>query len=253
MSVASAVAPQNGGVTRWRWPLAFVAAAVVLALIGVWTAVRPVSHAVQGQRSATGMPFAGWLQSGTNWCSVTIVSEFMAITAEHCRVTGAALRLGVSTLSTAGHVYPVKEFRSHPTLDVQAIFLRDRSGLTVTQMQERVDQGVFFAWGFGRDVSNNRTRHLTRAEFSRSQLCPQELPADGGSMCWDTTRRNSVCTGDSGGPVTQNGAIIAMMTSVVHSDGPRDCSTVAMVQAITIQQMQPWLSQMIDDANPIPT
>jgi hypothetical protein len=35
-------------------------------------------------------------------------------------------------------------------------------------------------------------------------------------------------------------------------DGRPDCGTVYLGQALTVQELQPWLSEMIMDANPFP-
>jgi hypothetical protein len=238
--------------TWWRWPLAIVAAVVALGLILVGT-VHPAGHAAQGQKWPTGVPFAGWLPADFDGCTVTVVSEFMAITQKFCANGNATLALDIAELSTLTHSRVVKEFRSHPTLDVKAIFLRERTGLTVTPMRDRVEpRDAFYGWGYGVDRSNTSTEHLTRAEFHHAGSCAPHLPAEQGEMCWETTEENTVCVGDLGGPVTQNGAIVAMMTAIEDDVFRTDCSTVTGVQAITIRQMQPWLDEMIDEANPFP-
>jgi hypothetical protein len=60
----------------------------------------------------------------------------------------------------------------HRDLDVEALFLRDRTGLTVSALRASVARDRFSAWGYGQDWSNNPTNYLTRSDFSLTQLCP---------------------------------------------------------------------------------
>ena len=244
--------------TRRRLP---VVVGLVLALASVMVGPVQSAQAAQGQRWDKGVPWAGVLQTNTGTCSVTVVSEFLAITAKHCGSVNPRIKLGVASASASGNEYAVKEIIANRDMDVQAIILRDRSGLTVTPLSTEVARDWFYGWGYGRDWSNRVTAHLTRADFDLPLQCttsstggPPGLDpraAEQGELCWQTTAEDSVCSGDSGGPVTQNGKIIAMMTRVFVNK-PDDCSTVYLGQALTVKQMQPWLDQMIQDANPFP-
>jgi hypothetical protein len=242
--------------TRCRKLLAVIGSVLALAWIVTGLAPQQSSQAAQGQKWLLGVPYAGALNTNTGACSVTVISEYLAITAAHCGTVNPVLKLNISGITTPGHNYAVKSIVKNRDLDVEALILKDRTGLTVTPLSTSVDRNVFYAWGYGRDWSNNPNNHLTRAEFSFPQLCPGDVPASGGSLCWQTNATNSVCTGDSGGPVTQNGAIIGMVTGSLFGnrspDGKVDCSTVVLGQALTIKDMQPWLDQMIQDANPFP-
>lgn len=237
--------------TWWRWPLAIVAALVALALIVVGSP-QPVSQAAQGQRWLTGVHWAGFMKTNTGECTVTVVSDLMVISPAHCGSVNPRLQLNLSALSTPGREHAVKEIWRHPTLDVQAIFLRDRTKLAVTPLRGEVYRDWFYVWGYGLDWSNNPTGHLTRADFNLPQVCPPSLPENKGDFCWETTAQNSVCTGDSGAPITQNGAIIGMQTGVQADAGELDCNTVSLGQALPVEQMQPWLDNMIKEADPFP-
>jgi hypothetical protein len=241
---------------RLRGTLAAIGSVLTLTCVTMALAPQPAGQAAQGQKWLTGVPYAGVLTTNRDQCSVTVVSEFLAITSEHCGTENPVLKLNMSALSTPGHEHAVKSFTAHPSLDVQAIFLRDRSGLTVTPLRASVARDWFYTWGYGLDWSNKRLDHLTRSDFSLPQLCPSLTNANQGTLCWQTTATNSLCSGDSGAPVTQNGAIIAMTTTVIVTskppDGSVDCSAVFLGQALTVQEMQPWLDQMILDANPFP-
>jgi V8-like Glu-specific endopeptidase len=203
-----------------------------------------------------GGQYAGVLVTATGECSVTVVSEFLAITAKHCGRVNPRLKLDVSAASTSGHGHVVKSITVHRDLDVEALFLRDRTGLTVSALRASVARDQFSTWGYGQDWSNNPTNYLTRSDFSLPQLCPSSANATQGQLCWQTSATNSVCYGDSGGPVTQNGAIIGMVTNAAGTstlpDGNPDCSTIELGQALPVQELQPWLDQMIQDANPFP-
>ena len=191
------------------------------------------------------------LDTNTGTCSVTVVSEYLAITAKHCGRVNPELKLNVSSAYESGHDHAVKEILVNRDLDVQALVLRERTGLAVTPLREAVDRDWFYVWGYGYDWSNVARWRLTRADFNLPEVCPPSAPAEDGKLCWQTTAKNSVCKGDSGGPVTQNGAIIGMYTSSDKRDGS-DCGTVIRGYALTVQEMQPWLNQMIEYANPFP-
>lgn len=234
--------------------LAITASVLALTGISIGIAPRPSSQAAQGQKWLTGVHYAGVLTTNSGQCTVTVITEFLAITAKHCGTVNPVLKLNISAVSTPGNEHAVKSIVVHRDLDVEAIILRDRTGLPLAPVGGSVTQGVFYTWGYGQDRSNNLTNHLTRAEFSQPLTCADELNGPQGSLCWQTTATNSVCNGDSGGPVTQNGVIIGMMTTAIRLDDPavKDCSTISVGQALTVQEMQPWLDQMILDADPFP-
>jgi Trypsin len=244
-------------VTRHRRGLPVAVGGALLALVLVVVGLpKPASEAAQGQPWHSGVPWAGVLRTSSGWCSVTVVSEFLAITAKHCGTAIQWLKLDVASAKEPGHDYRVKEVIPNPDLDVEAIVLRDRSGLTVTPLRATVERTWFYAWGYGADRSNEDQEHLTRADFNQLQPCPANAAPGMGSLCWPTEANNSVCSGDTGGPLIQNGAIIGMQvtafaTSPLPGGGP-DCSTVETGRALTVQDMQPWLNQMIDNANPLP-
>lgn len=241
---------------RRKGLLAIIGSLLALSWIAIGLAPSPSSQAAQGQKWLTSVPYAGVLKTKTGQCSVTVVSEFLAITAKHCGRVDPKLKLDVSAASAPGRDHTVKSISVNRDLDVEALFLRDRTGLSVTPLSRSVARDWFYAWGYGADWSNKLTNHLTRADFNLPQLCPDRLMADRGRLCWQTTAKNSVCSGDSGGPVTQHGHIIAMITGGDATDtrpnGTADCSTVFLGQALPVEQMQPWLDEMIKEANPFP-
>ena len=255
MSVAAHAG--TDGTRRWRWRgLAAVAAALLalpLAMVGF---PAPASQAAQGQQWQTGVPWAGVLQTdqsgGQRVCSVTVVEEWLAITAKHCGAVNPKLKLNVPSRSTPGHDYAVRRIVPNRDLDVQAIYLKDRTGLAVTPLRASVDPGWFYGWGYGTDLSSNDPERLARADFDVHQECPADTTAGGrGDLCWPTTATASVCSGDSGGPVIQNGAIIGMITTGFNRPpGSTGCGSVFAAAALTVKAMQPWLDQMINDANP---
>jgi V8-like Glu-specific endopeptidase len=217
-------------------------------------AQQSVSHAATGDQWPNGEPFTGYLQTDGfgGGCTVTVVSQFLAITAKHCSPVNAELKLNLATVTEPGHVYAVTGYSSNPDLDVQAIFLRDRSGLDVTPLTAALTPDPAFLWGYGMDTSDNFTGHLTRASFHAPLLCDNNdsrLSASSGELCWQPSSQGSVCFGDSGGPVMQNGKIIGMMTTIVWPTGSTDCGKTMMVQAISVRQMQAWLIEMIDKSN----
>ncbi|MBV9025148.1 MAG: trypsin-like serine protease [Streptomycetaceae bacterium] len=237
------------GVKR-QWTLLTVTS-VLAALATLVFGLQQTSQAAQGQRWQGGVPWAGVLKTNMGLCSVTVISEFLAITAKHCGTVNPQLKLNVPSWSTKGHYYTVKKIEVNRNLDVEALFLRNRTGLSVTPHRELVARDWFYAWGYGLDWSNHVTNHLTRADFNFPMRCSDTLIAAGkGSLCWETTAKDSVCIGDSGGPITQHGEIIAMMT---NGDYRNDCSTVSAGGALTVREMQPWLDQMINDSNPFPS
>jgi hypothetical protein len=236
---------------------AIVGSLLALALIMLAGAPHPASRAAQGQKWLLGVPWAGTVGTEGGWCSVTVVSEFLAITAKHCGSGISQVVLDTAALPTNKSPIGVKEVVQNRDLDVEALVLRDRSGLSVTPLAASVARDWFYVWGYGRDWSNNSTNHLTRADFNLPQQCPSHSFSDGGSLCWQTDAKNSVCTGDSGGPITQNGAIIGMFTAFnwtsTRPGEQVNCSATNLGQGLTVQEMQPWLDQMISYASPFPT
>jgi Trypsin len=220
--------------------------AVLVALLGPLS----TSQAAQGQKWQQGVPWAGIMKTNKGKCSVTVVSEFLAIAAKHCGAVNPQLKLDVASWATRGHNYNVKKIVANRNLDVEAIFLRNRTGLSTIPLRDSVARDWFYAWGYGKNWSNVKTEYLTRAEFSLPQLCLSDLRAAWGSLCWQTDAKNSVCRGDSGGPITQDGAIVGMIVGGRMAKG--NCSTVNLGFALTVNDMQPWLNQMIADANPFP-
>lgn len=237
-----------GEVRRWRRPAAVAGALLALTLVMVGLP-RQASQAVQGQQRLQGVPWAGALKTDSGMCSVTVVDEWLAITAKHCGSANPSLKLNVSSVSIPGRGYAIKTIMPHPDLDVQAIFLRNHTGLPVTPLRESVRRDPFYAWGYGEDRSGAGGGQLARAEFNVPQ---EECQADSrANVCWAATATNCICNGDSGGPVTENGAIIGMLiTGFTRTMAPTsDCGKVYEIGALTIQSMQPWLGEMIQDAN----
>lgn len=63
---------------------AVVGSLLALVLIMLGGASQPASQAAQGQKWLLGVPWAGVVTTNLGVCSVTVVSEFLAITAKHC-------------------------------------------------------------------------------------------------------------------------------------------------------------------------
>ena len=243
----------------WRKLLtvAGLVAGLVLAVVGF--APRPVSQAAQGLEYPIDEPFTGVLWTSDKECSVTVVSEWLVLTAKHCGTSLPRLRINVASALDSSGNREVGQIVQHPSLDIEAIYLKQATGLVVTPLGTSITQDPFNAWGYGLDRSNRETQFLTRAEFYSPRPCPTDGPdplllASGGDLCWETTELNSVCTGDSGGPVTQNGKIIGVLTAGLRDDPSAafDCADVVIAQAVSVAQMQPWLDKVIADAKPFP-
>src|SRR5690348_12454958 len=108
--------------SRWRQLTVLVATALVVALAVVGLP-KPASQAAQGQLWLAGVPWTGVLQTNSGLCSVTVVSEFLAITAKHCGTVNPTLKLDVSSIKEPGHEYRVKEILVNRDMDVEAIVL----------------------------------------------------------------------------------------------------------------------------------
>jgi hypothetical protein len=90
------------------------------------------------------------------------------------------------------------------------------------------------------------------AEFAKSGPCPTGLGTDQGDFCFATTSSNSLCSGDSGAPITQGDKIVAMATAVKRSDpsAPFDCADVVAGQAIALPKVAGWLHDRSCEAAP---
>jgi hypothetical protein len=172
-------------VTRHRRGLPAAVGGALLALVLVVVGLpKPASQAAQGQLWLSGVPYAGVLETDTARCSATVVSEFLAITAKSCGTVNPRVKLDVASAKEPGHDYRVKEIILNRDLDVEAIVLRDRSGLTVTPLRAAVESAWFYVWGYGLDWSNNDQEHLTRADFNQPEPCPENaIPGRGSTAC----------------------------------------------------------------------
>jgi Trypsin len=235
-----------------------------LALVVMALVPTAASRAAQGEPWPEGQPFAGamWTEASSAnplMCSVTVISNWLAITAKHCGMNDIRLELDVVSASDPGVSPGVKQVVQNKDLDVEALFLKENTGLPVAPLGDMVGQGGFTAWGYGSNRSNQATRHLTRAGFEVPQLCPvsggtPDLLASAGELCWQMTAQSSVCVGDSGGPIIQGQQIVAMVTTVLRNSpaAPVDCGDVKLGQALTVRQMQPWLNDMLKQASGAP-
>jgi hypothetical protein len=231
-------------------PFAMLGAVLAVGLVVMGLAPLPRSHAATGEKQTDGVAFAGFLRVNNNGvCTVTVVSHWLAITAKHCGTVNPFLKLDVASGFTPGHDYAIKKIVQNPQLDVEAIFLTESTDLPVSLVSSDIAYLAFNVWGYGSDVSNTSDLQLRDAHFGVTKTCSGTSDSGAsGELCWPTDAQNSVCFGDSGGPVTVDGVIIGMVTGGDSSS--QDCGTVIAGRALTVRQMQPWLDEMAREAEP---
>jgi hypothetical protein len=244
----------RAGAARRRRLLAVAGAVLALLVATVALTPRPDSRAATGIAWTNAETFVGVLTTPTAMCTVTVVSKWMVITAKHCDTSNSVLKLAVTEVSTPGNVYGVRRVVPHPTLDLQALYLEQATAFTPTRRWgdgAEYTKGAFGAWGFGLDRRNADLAHLEMAVFaSVLPQCPSVLDASGGDFCFETTYMESLCSGDSGGPVTQGDRIVAMATTVLRNNpsGPMNCEDVKVAQAINMAKIAGWVHDRNDEA-----
>jgi hypothetical protein len=244
---------------RQRGPLTAVAA-VVLMLVAVGFAPHPVGRAAVGTVPDSIPVFVGVLTTDETLCTVTLVRPWMAITPKHCGTSNPLLKVGVASRNedSLDNRYEVRKIVQHPTLDVQMLYLyRTTPWNTLVSWGKGSEYDPasgepLRVWGFGLDRHNTLTDGLRMAAFPGNAPCPSDLASDGGDFCFNTTSLDSVCSGDSGAPVTQGDKIVAMATAVKRSDPSRpfDCADVVAGQAISLQKIEGWLLDHVCEAAP---
>lgn len=239
----------------------------VVVVLAIAAAGGPVasSPAATGTRVGSGVHWAGVMiaRSSSNpgaitGCTVTVVSQYVAITAAHCGTYKAHLKVNTARQDAShGDVVTIAQIVRHPTLDVQALLFSRATGLPVIERSTAMHSGSFSVWGYGYNAQNVLNPELTRADFPEMSLCGQTPPVQMGDLCWRMSdpATNGACGGDSGAPVTQDGRLIAMMTGGAGPklpDGRSDCSKPGVVRAVSILSIQSWLDEMLLLGDPLP-
>ena len=244
------------GARRLR-PLAGVVL-LTLALVGL--APHPASRAATGTVQDSSPIYVGAFTTDGQRCTATLVKPWMAITAKHCGTSNPELKVGVTSISDSdpGKVYAVSKIVQHPDLDLEALYLTWSApwddGFVSWGDGSEYDpaSGVpIRAWGFGVDRRNVSSELLEMAEFAKTDPCPSGLDSTEGDFCFNTTYSESLCSGDSGGPITQGDKIVAMATTVkTSSSPPLNCENVVAAQAIALPTVAGWLSDRSCEAAP---
>lgn len=245
---------------RMARPSVALLAAVLLVGLSAFPAGR--STAATGVRVGHGEPWVGmlvarpaWASSGVAACTVVAVSQYVALSAAHCGYSNVHVKLDASRFESAGQVVRVTKGIQHPTLDVEALFLARPTGLPVLERTSSIHQGTFSVWGYGMDSRNLLNLELTRADFEGMARCGEEnIDTD---VCWNLSDStvNGICNGDSGGPITQDGRLIGILSGGAGPnlpDGRHDCSRVVRAYAVSIAAISAWVDQMVALGNPLP-
>jgi hypothetical protein len=183
----------------------------------------------------------------------------MAITAKHCGTSNPVLKLGVTSISNTNpdKAFGIKKIVQHPSLDLEAIYLTrsapwdDFVSWGDGSEYDPASGVPIRAWGFGDDRRNVSSGRLEMAEFAKTAPCPSGLASDHGNFCFNTTYSESLCSGDSGGPITQGDKIVAMATAVkADPSTPFSCENVVVAQAIAVPVVAGWVHDRSCDAAP---
>ena len=245
-----------------RRGLLATAGAAVLILAAVGLAPNSASRAATGTEPDSSPVYVGFLTTDENRCTATVVRPWMAVTAKHCGTQGLELKIGVTLASDSDpdKKYEVVKVVPHGTLDIEALYLNRNRSAPWDEFVAWGDGSEYDpesgeplqAWGFGADRNNVVNDSLIVAEFPKTIPCPSGLAGDQGDFCLEADSLNSLCVGDSGGPITQGDNIVGIATAVKRKDpsAPFSCEDVVAVQAISVPKIAGWLHDRSCEAAP---
>jgi trypsin len=280
---------------RWRWPVrkwptSLVPAARVLRSQYTGTRRRPQivggSGGVQGQ-----WPFMAFIQHSDSagnpdfWCSGTLVSSNVVLTAGHCAVdetTGAALDPSGYAVATGAvdwtntanrqvssvsqvNVYPAFD-PSGPTHDAALLVLS--SPLNAAPIALWASGGLsagtsalIAGWGMTSAGQASPTALLQWAPTVVQSATDCRQKAALASFPYDTstnlcavnppTYSTGTCNGDSGGPLLAQGASGTLVEIGLTSVGPTDCNTQQPDDFTAILPIASWVRNEASAVAPV--
>jgi Trypsin len=218
-------------------------------------AVPPVSAMVGGAREANGSDARSivmLLGSGGRYCTAIAVARDLLLTAAHCVPTGAEYRL-LQYEDGKPVLKPVARIARHPafnpaftntdraTADFALVKLveplpADIRPARLAPRRDRVQAGeTFRVVGFGLGVpGDGKTGGRARAADLVAVGTPSTYqirladPATRG-----TTAGLGACTGDSGGPAMQNGAVIGVVSWSTGPNASAGCGGLTGIAPLT--------------------
>lgn len=188
---------------------------------------------------------------GAGFCTAEVLAPNVVLTAAHCVTKAADMRVHFNDTASPPRLIEVAEVKVHPQFHADAIKMRERSvdlalvrlktplpadftPLPFGEMRE-IDLGTRLevaGYGLTQEGEARSSGKLMQAEVTlRAPLSMLLLWMDG--------KGTGACTGDSGGPVLQDGALVGVIS---WTEGETGAHCGKLTQAIWLMPQMGWIN-----------
>lgn len=195
---------------------------------------------------------------GAGFCTASVLAANVILTAAHCVTSLPNMRVHFGDTSSPPRLIEIAAVAVHPQFHVNAIASRERSvdlaliklktplpaefqPLEIGSGEIGLNMPLELA-GFGLTIEGNgrSAGKLLQGEVTlRAPLSNLLLWMEGKNV---GTKNTGACTGDSGGPVLQNGALVGVITWTT-GDAGHHCGK--LTQAIRLAPQMGWIRNVM--------